>query len=255
MCAMKLGVCSVLYTVLLLSIASFAQTVIPAGTVLPVQSNTGLNSRKSKAGQKITARIMQDVPLYDKGRIRAGSSVIGRVLRVSAGQNNEPAEITLAFDQVKYGDRLIPIRTSLRALASMMEIEYAQIPPSGPDRGTPWAWTTKNLIGGEVAYGEGGPVARGTQIVGKVVPDGALLPLRASRNSNCRDQVDTGDRLQALWVFSSDACGVYGIEGLEVAHAGNTEPLGEITLTSKKGDVKIRSGSGLLLRVIGTNSE
>jgi hypothetical protein len=52
-----------------------------------------------------------------------------------------------------------------------------------------------------------------------------------------------------LWVFSSDACGLYDFSNVTLTHAGRTNPVGEITLESRKGDFNIPSGSGLLLRV------
>ena len=45
------------------------------------------------------------------------------------------------------------------------------------------------------------------------------------------------------------------IEGLELVHAGSTAPVSEITLRSERDDVRIRSGSGMLLRVIGIGPE
>jgi hypothetical protein len=232
-----------------LSSAGFAQTSIPPGTVLPLQLNSSINSRKNRPGDRITARIMQDVPLSSGMKIHAGVKVVGQVLRVNPAGPKQAAEITLRFDKVVFGHYSMAILGSLRALASMMEVEAVQIPPAGTDRGTPWAWSTRNLIGGEVAYGQGGPVVHGADVVGQSLFGGVLVPAKASADHRCRGEVGGNDRPQAFWVFASDACGVYGVDGLEIAHAGRTSPVGEITLTSKTRNVEISGGSGMLLRV------
>jgi len=198
---------------------------------------------------------MQDVPLSSGMKIHAGAKVVGQVLRVNPAGHGQPAEIALRFDQVTFGRRSIPVVTNLRALASMMEVETAQIPPAGTDRGTPWAWTTRNLIGGEVAYGQGGPVVHGADIVGNSLFGGVLVSARASADKRCRGEVAGNNRPQAFWVFASDACGLYGMDDVEIAHAGRTPAVGEITLTGKTGNVEISGGSGMLLRVNNGNSE
>ena len=238
--------------VLLFTAAAFAQQ-IPAGTVLPVQLSSSLNTQKSKSGQTIRARIMQDVPISAGKTIRAGATVEGRVLEVKPAANQAPAEITLQFDTLKSRHTSLPVTTNLRAIASMMDVEDAEVPSTGTDRGTPWAWVTRNLIGGEVAYGAGGPVARGDQVVGQALYGGVLVPLRAQPGSHCRGDIAGNTQPQALWVFSSDACGVYGLDGIDVMHAGRTAPIGKITLTSKQGDLKISGGTGMLLRVISSS--
>lgn len=234
---------------LLFSVAALAQNTIPSGTVFPVQLNSSLSSRKSKPGSKITARVMQDVPLSQGKKIRAGAKIVGQVVSVKAFANGKPATITFRFNKVTFKHYSVPITIHLRTLASMMDVLDAQIPPGGTDRGTPWAWSSMTLIGGEVAYGLGAPVSHGADTVGEGVDHGVLAPLNPNRAAGCGGQ-PAGDRKpQALWVFSSDSCGVYGIPDVEITHAGRSDPAGEITLTSKQGNINVRGGSGMLLRV------
>jgi hypothetical protein len=223
-----------------------AQQVIPNGTIIPVQLNTSLNSAKAKPGQKVTATVMQDVPLPD-GKIPSGSKVVGHVVSAKRAANGTGGQLTLRFDSVKTSKQNIPVTTNLRAIASMMEVADAQVPASGPDRGTPPEWWTTTQVGGEVVYRGGGPVANGLQSVGVPAPNGVLARVSPVPGTKCSGEVDD-DRLQALWVFSSDACGAYGYPDLDITHSGRNEPVGEIVLTSRNGNVHLQSGSGMLLR-------
>ena len=101
-----------------------------------------------------------------------------------------------------------------------------------------------------MVYRGGGPVVNGFGEVGKPVPNGVLVHVSSQPGSKCRGEIDGNDRLQALWVFSSDACGIYDMPDVTIIHAGRTSPLGEFTLLSGKGNLNIRAGSGILLRVI-----
>jgi hypothetical protein len=230
----------------------FSQNTIPAGTILPVALNSSLNSRKIKSGQVITARVMQDVPLPGS-TIHAGTKVIGSVIDVKPANGGSGAQISFRFDTLLVSKRRIPITTNLRAAASMMAVEAAQLPESGPDRGTSQnAWTT-DQIGGEVVYRGGGPVADGLRPVGEPTYGGVLVHVSAKPGTPCRGEIEGNDRLQALWVFSSDACGVYDFADLKIVHAGRSNPVGEITLASDKGDMNVRAGGGMLLRVNQTS--
>jgi hypothetical protein len=238
----------VLVTLIMLATQLFAQSVIPAGTILPVALNSSLNSRKTRSGEVITARVMQDVPLPAGSKIRAGAKIIGHVVEVRPASNAATAEISLRFDTLATGKRRIPLVANLRALATMMEVSEAQVPESGPDRGTSeYIWTT-DQIGGEVDY-HGAMVAHESDIVGHSVPNGVLVRLSSKRGTECRGVVDGNDESQALWVFSSDACGLYGFPDVILTHAGRTDPVGKITLLSNRGNLNIQAGSGMLLRV------
>src|SRR5882757_642295 len=161
------------------------------------------------------------------------------------------AKIVFRFDTLEINHRKIPMLASLRALAGFMEVQSAQTPEFSPGFGTPYIWATTRQIGGDEVYGVGGPVTnQSDETMGKGVYGGVLVHVRAQPESGCRGPLDSEDRLQALWVFSSDACGVYGIPRVKIAHAGRTEPLGEISLIADQQNLLVRGASGMLLRVV-----
>jgi hypothetical protein len=245
----RLGVNTVkrvlLAVAILLATPLSAQESIPPGTILPLQLNSTIDSRKMHAGHKISARLMQAVPLPDGSRLRAGAKVLGNVVAVNSRDQGE--EVAFRFDTLVTGKRRIPITTHLRALATMMDVHAAQLPLSGPDRGTSEFYWTTVQIGGEAVYHGGGPVTHGSDVVGKSVSDGVLV--RPAAHAPCRGDLEGNDRPQALWVFASNACGLYDLPELTLVHAGRSNPRGQITIASTRGRVKIRAGSGLLLRV------
>jgi hypothetical protein len=224
---------------------------VPAGTVLPVRLNGALSVRKTKPGQNISARIMQDVPLPNGRKIAQGSKVVGTVVSVEPAAQGTGGKISFRFDKVITRKGELPVVTSLRALASFLEVQEAQTPEFSPGFGTPYTWANTRQIGGDEVYGVGGPVTnRWNERVGTGVYGGVLVHVRARPESECRGTLGTEDQLQALWVFSADACGVYGIEGVKIARAGRSEPTGEIQLSVAKGDRVVRSSSAMLLRVV-----
>lgn len=164
-----------LFNAIALSAQLFAQSTIPAGTILPVQLNSTVHSDKARAGDRISARVMQDVPLPGGSKIRAGSKVVGQVVSATPARTGNGAEIALRFDTLVSEKQSLKITTNLRALAPMMDVSEAQIPESGPDHGTSeYNWTT-DQIGGEVNYRGGGVIAHGSDVVGNSVPNGVLV--------------------------------------------------------------------------------
>ena len=234
---------------IVLSTQLTAQDNIPVGTILPVQLNSSLRSDKARVGQQVSARVMQDVPLPAGEKIRAGAKVIGHIVSARPAVNGMMADLSLRFDALEMRKRSVPMVTNLRALATMMDVSEAQVPESGPDRGTSENEWTTDQIGGEVAY-RGGVVAHGSNIVGNsVLGSGVLVHLSSRPGTKCRGKMAGNDQMQALWVFSSDACGLYDLPNLTLAHAGRSDPVGQITLLSHEGNVKVLAGSGMLLRV------
>jgi hypothetical protein len=223
---------------------------IPAGTILPVVLPS-ISSKSAKKGDKIRGKLAQDVRLQGGKRIRGGTNVFGSVVDIGSGDARSGATLTIKFDRLVQRGESTSIRTHLRAMATTVAIEQAQIPTSGPGESDVYDWLTTVQVGGDVVYGKQGPVERGTQVLGESTYDGVFVRTLASADGRCRGSVDGNDWPQALWVFSADACGLYGFPNVEIRHVGRTEPLGEIVLESKRGPVKIRGGSGVLLRIDG----
>jgi hypothetical protein len=219
-------------------------SMIPNGTILPVELSSTISLAKAAPGQIILARIGQDV-LLENGVLRRGTKISGHVIAVTLGN---PSRIAFTFDRIDYTKSdSVYVVTNLRALASTLEIDGASLPTNGPDRGTPSVWWNTVQVGGEGLYGSG-PLTRGEQVVGHWASGGGAVG-QVEANGKCRGEVAGNTREQALWLFSTDACGVYGYSDLLIEHAGRSTPSGEITMSSTDPNLKIRSGTGMLLRV------
>ncbi len=236
---------------LLLAGAAFSQSRLPPGNIIPVRLDTSLSSAKSKVGERVSARVMQDVPLGRGEILRSGSEVLGHVLEADSASRNGQGKIAVRFDRVRWAkkSRRLPVVLSLRAIASFMDVEEAQIPLFGADRGTAEEAYTTEQVGGDVVYRGGGPVRMGSETVGTPAENGVLSRMTSNPDLGCRGAVAGNGRPQALWVFSSAACGAYGLPNIRIAHAGRGDPKGEILFVSERGNLHIPAGSGLLLRV------
>lgn len=214
----------------------WAQT-LPVGTALPVEVSSTLNAKSDKPGQKIEGKLMQEVQLPSGAAIKRGSRITGHIFSA------EPSQITLQFDQIEDGHQAIPLTVSVRALAASENVFQAGTPiDAASTYESSDEWVTKQ-VGGDVVFRGRGYVASDQGKVGRWSGSGVWGKLTAA--GGCSSSTGN-DREQALWIFSTTACGVYGIEGLKVSHAGNTAPIGQITLQSEK-DILVRGGSGWLL--------
>jgi len=193
---------------------------------------------------------MQSVPLQDGRKIPRGSLVLGKVQAVSTAAHG--SELSLRFDTLRIHRLVVPAIVDLRALAGFVEIQDAHLPTMSSGEGEVYDWLPTVQIGGEDVYGVGGKVTRWnnpTDIAGRETADGLLGPANSREGTDCRGSLYGNAAPQAFWVFSSDACGVYGLANISIAHAGRSDPLGEIVLRSSHDQLKMPSGTGMLLRV------
>jgi hypothetical protein len=226
---------------------------IPVGTVLPVRLDDALDVKTARVAQVIEARIAQEVPLPGKQKIPLRSVVIGSVLSIGKAADGTGVSVTIRFNRLE--DKKQPpiaMATSVRAMASYLAVRSAQLPAGGgPDAGTPSGWADTVQIGGDIRFGDGGKVRNlQKQTVGKGVLGGVLAHLSPNPSGGCEGGQPGNDELQALWVFSANACGVYDLKEVKIVHNGKTDPVGDITLEFAKDDAELAAGTALLLRTV-----
>jgi hypothetical protein len=234
------------------SVGTSQENKIPAGTILPVVLRTSVSFDKCKTGEILRGKIAQNVPLPNGSTIHRGSKIQGHIVEVTPATNGAGTKISIQFDKLYLAGQWIPVTTNLRAIAGFMAVIESGVPDEAPAEGAPYTWLPTTQIGGDSVYGVWGPVMSwndASEVVGKSVGDGVLARPRAREGAACRGELEGNDKPQALWVFSADACGSYGIEHLNIVHAGRTHPVGTIVLASETQFVKLRNGDGLLLRV------
>ena len=224
---------------------------IPVGYILPVQLERTVSIKNARVGDALAARIMQEVPLPNGRKIASRSLVKGSVLIVTRDEDETGVELTVRFDALNQRGQILQLVTSLRAIASYMAVHDAGMPVSVYDEQTPLTWASTYQIGGDERFGDGGAVRnRWRETVGKAVRGGVMVHLKANPERGCEGAIGPEDHPQALWLFSADACGVYGLKGVQLVSSGQSSPVGEITLHFKKADMRLNAGTGMLLRVV-----
>lgn len=222
---------------------------IPVGTILPIRLDKPISVKDAQPDQTIEASVMQDVPLPSGQKIPMKTKAVGTILSIVKDADGTGAKLTFKFAYLEDKKERVPILAYLRAMAGFLSVRSAQMANTGgTDTGSPASWSTTILVGGDVRFGDGGKVTRGKETVGKGVNGGVLVHISANPALGCEGP-DGADALQALLVFSSNACGVYDMKGVKIAHAGKGEPVGQITLHFEKDDMKLEPGIGILLRI------
>ena len=218
---------------------------LPVGTVIPVRLRSVLNAKKDAAGQKIDGDVMQEVPLSSGGKIRQGSHITGQVVSVTK-PGSSGSSIVLRFDAIQDKERTIPLTAALLSVASFTSVSDAQLPiDAASDMEPDSAWVTRQ-VGGDVVNRGRGKVGSRYGVVGRWLRGSSVLvKLTPNPDAGCPSGPGN-EREQAVWIFSSAACGTYGLGNLKIASSGSSPPFGNIVLTSDQ-NVEIRGGSGWLL--------
>lgn len=207
----------------------------PPGTTLPVIIYRTLKPQKLRAGDLITAELVQMVPIATQVDLPKGTNLIGHVVNVS------DSAVSILFDQLHWKGRSIPVHVRLMAAAASNNVYETKRPLSAPDRSTsnPGDWTTRQ-VGGDEVYLSGGS--------GKVY-DRYSEPVGYADFSGVYANPSAPGKLpRAMGPFSTTAEGLHGFPAFSIVSQGGTNA--PITLASRRPNWQIAYGSALLLEVV-----
>lgn len=226
--------------------AAPAELKLPAGTAIPITFPHTLDASNLKVGDAIVTRTDQVIFAPDGARIPRGSQLAGTV--VEAGQSG----LAIRFETLTSRGRTYHVHVALRALASFVLSLDSHSPAA--DYGS-LDWDLYRQVGGNYFFPYQTVYSNDWTEVGKSTRDGVFVKLERVEITKSRDRVvcDSTDAVQSVGVFASNACGVYGFDGLTVEAAG-TDASGAIRFLTRKRTVKIpRDSSALLLVVAPSN--
>lgn len=142
--------------------------VVPAGTQLPIEIETGLSTATSRDGDPVLAVLTEDVPL-EGFKLDKGAEVRGRVLTaIPAKRVKGQAHLVVGFDAVmKDGEKIALVTESIDSMAEST---------SGKDKKIIAGSAVGGLILGAIKDGKKG-AAIGT-VVGAAAGTGAVLIMK-----------------------------------------------------------------------------
>jgi hypothetical protein len=247
---------------LLLSVpcaTSAAQTKVPSGTALPVRFARAGDAKKARPGDRVTAKTLQVVILPGGQRLPKGTLVVGHVVDAQPYHSDpEPnahqksSSISIHFDEIVNGDLILPVNLSVRALANTFESEWA--PRTHHYDKTDGSGTMILIGGDEFSPFDKVVRDRGGDVIAYNRKDGLFARLLPSDDSDSKtpSNCSSTSTEQSVAIFSPNACGLYGFEGVSMPHAGRSGS-GTFTLASRGRSIKLYAGSTALLQETGVS--
>src|SRR5215469_12595685 len=209
---------------------------LPVGTTICAVLTKTVDAKKAKAGDGIAARATLAVLSHGKVIIADGARISGHIVKVTARSRSNPqSEVSMVFDHATLkGGGEVPLALTVQAIG------YGGLPltmmQGDTDSSSPFAGPP-SLVGAIPSGSRHSGVPR-PQSQPISTPDG---PGARSGESGVGTALDVGSQ------------GVVGMPGLALSE-GSEPPQGSVISSSTK-NVKLETGSQLILRVIDEKAE
>lgn len=209
-------------------------TKIAAGTVIPAELSKTVDAKKAKQGDKVEAKVAQDLLSNGQVVIPRGSKITGHVTAAKPHDKADPASnLGIAFDQIEIKNKgPLQFQASIQALAKPMNMMSPSMNPAGAAEPS-----------GSNGTGNSGPMTGGAGRTGMSSPSSATTGAAAPSDASADPQgaAPTGTAL------SASSQGVVGMEGLTMQANSGDAAQGTVISSADK-NVKLESGTQLILR-------
>jgi hypothetical protein len=207
------------------------QTAVPTriapGSVILVQLTTTIDTKKAKPGDPVTAKVTKDLKAANGELLIAkNTKVVGHVTEARAwSKEQKESEVGIAFDHAvtKDGDMKLPM--SIQAIIGPA--------PSSPS------------FGGGGGYDPPGPATGGGTMTS---PMSGRAPLSGPSQPPTPPLPTGGTDAQTRPPITGNTQGVVGMPDLKLEAHAQSGSLGSV-VSSEKSNVKLESGTVMLLRV------
>lgn len=206
---------------------------IAPGSVIPVQLTKTVDAKKAKVGDKVEAKVTQDMKAQNGEVVVAkDTKVVGKVTEAQPrDKQQKESQLAIAFDQVvtkNSGDISVPMSIQAIIGPSTTQSNNSNAAASGTPESSPSAPGASGNTGARAGMGGGA-----------ASPPPAPTPEQTPTNG----QTQASSQPQ----ITGNTQGVIGISGLQLSSAQGSAQ-GSM-MTSDKNNVKLESGTMMLLRV------
>lgn len=211
---------------------SSQRALIAPGSVIPVQLTRTIDAKKVKPGDEVEAKVTQDLKTSTgKVVMPKDTKVIGHVTEAQArSKEQKESQLGIAFDHAVMNGNTASLPMSIQAVIGQQNHNPANDNASGAGSASPGS-------GGGIPSsnsGRPGSMGGGGEQAPNSYPQGAQTPNGSTNNSNPSPAI------------TANTSGVLGISNykLETQNAAQGS-----VVSSEKGNVKLESGTMMLLRV------
>jgi hypothetical protein len=213
------------------------------GTVLPVELDKSIDSKKAHQGDPVIAKIDQDLLSNGKIVVPRNSKVVGHVAEAKASSHDDKSStLGIAFDKIVVKDGPeVPLNASVQGIGAPISANGNN--GYGGDMGSPGQANPSGTNGSSPMGGSGnaGASPSGSAMGGSSGMGGGGGNTSAGMPNGPQDTMPTGQRSTPL---ARTFQGVSGLKGLSLSQG----QMQDSVITSQDHNVKLDTGTQILLR-------